>query len=194
MCVLLPLSQLHIPLQRFQVCRVFFAAHSKSAQQPKVNPDYLRESDVNANDWGQAGTFRLMLICLRVAARTPCTSIWSLTSKDKQWCKSAHPQSMSFLEVIPPPSPIHFLATTAPHRTCISTGPGRLGRNRELGNQIYWHFFKGDSWWKDRGIRQGKCFPHSPASRSPVQRGLLCLDCINPSVSTCYRAFINVVF
>lgn len=99
---------------------LFFCSSQQSAQQPKVNPDYLRESDVNANDWGQAGTFRLMLICLRVAARTPCTSIWSLTSKDKQWCKSAHPQSMSFLEVIHPSA-----IPTSPQHVHLH-GPGEV--------------------------------------------------------------------
>lgn len=90
------------------------------------------ESIVNANDWGHPGTSGLMLIRLHVARRMPCTLIWSLTSKDKQGCESAHPQSMSLLEVIPP--------------ACASSrGLGRWGGNRELGDQIYWHFFKGDS-------------------------------------------------
>lgn len=93
------------------------------------------KSDVNTNDWGHTDTFGLMLISLHIAQRALYTLIWSLTSKDKQWCKSALAQSMSFLEVIPPHVHLH----------------GREGENRELGNQIYWHFFKGDSWWEKRG-------------------------------------------
>lgn len=106
------------------------------------------ESIVNANDWGHAGTSRLMLICLHIAQRRPCTLIWSLASKDKQWCESAHLQSMSLLEVIPP--------------TCASSrGLRRWGANRELGDQIYWHFFKGDSWEKDGGNVRESASPYT---------------------------------
>lgn len=140
------------------------------------------ESHVNANDWGRAGTFRLMLICLRFAPRMACTLIWSLTSKDKQRCKSALPQSMSFLEV--------FLPLLHPHVHLY--GPGE-GGNRELGNQIYWHFFKEDS-WREEGSKVRKSVSLFTCWPELVVRGFLCLDCINPSVSTCYRAFINVVF
>lgn len=136
--VLVLLWQPYITLY-FKCCAVLFFLHLSVRRAAAVSTPWLfGESDVNANDRGQAGTFGLMLICLHIAPRAPCTLIWSLTSKDKQWCKSAHPQSMSFLEVVPP-------------TRASSWAWGRLGGNRELGNQIYWHFFKGDSWWKDRG-------------------------------------------
>lgn len=76
---------------------------------------------------------------------------------------------MSFLEVIPPFH--HHLHHT--HKHVHLYGPGEGGRdegrgvNRELGNQIYWHFFKGDSWWEERGkVRKSVSPIHLPAGVS----------------------------
>ena len=54
---------------------------------------------------------------------------------------------MSFLEVIPPHVRLH--------------GPGEEGEggNTELGDRIYWHFFKGDSWCEDTGTVREKWLP-----------------------------------
>lgn len=99
-----------------------------------------------------------------------CTSIWSLTSKDKHWCKSAVPLSMSFLDVI------------------LSTHIFMEPKDRALSNHNYWHFLKGDSWaWRREG--DGGVPSNLPAWMEMLWARIVLIPLSLPVI-----CFINVVF